>query len=49
MRDKARTEFENLRNEFKGDAVNTYRLLNHMVELGFYQTASLASRQILDW
>ncbi len=48
MRDQARTEFENLRNELKGDALNTYRLMNHMVDLGFYQTAALASRQILD-
>lgn len=48
MRDEARTEFEDLRNELKGDAVNTYRLMNHVLGLGFYQTAALASRQILD-
>ncbi len=48
MRDQARTEFEKLRNELKGDALNTYRLMNHMVDLGFYQTAALSSRQILD-
>lgn len=48
LRDKARTEFELLRKEIQGDAVNSYRLMNHMLELGFYQTASLTSRQILD-
>lgn len=48
MRDSARSEFEQLRTELEGDAVNSYRLMNHLVELGFYQTASLASRQILD-
>jgi len=48
MRDEARSEFESLRVELKADALNTYRLMNHMVELGFYQTAALASRQILD-
>lgn len=48
MRDNARSEFEQLRREIEGDAVNLYRLMNHMVELGFYQTASLSSRQILD-
>ena len=48
MRDKARTEFELLRQELQGDAVNSYRLMNHLLELGFYQTAALTSRQILD-
>lgn len=48
LRDKARSEFEQLRNELQSDAVNSFRLMNHMVDLGFYQTASLTSRQILD-
>ena len=48
MRDKSRSEFEQLRKEFESDIVNQYRLMNHMLDLGFYQTASLASRQILD-
>ena len=48
MRDEARTEFESLRSELKADALNTYRLMNQMVELGFYQTAALSSRQVLD-
>ena len=48
MRDSARSEFEQLRNELQSDALNSYRLMNHMLELGFYQTASLTSRQVLD-
>ncbi len=48
LRDQARAEFESLRVELQGDALNTYRLMNHMVDLGFYQTAALSSRQILD-
>lgn len=48
MRDEARAEFEVLRNELQGDAVNTYRLMNHMVDLGFYHTAAFSSRQVLD-
>lgn len=48
MRDNARSEFEALRIELQGDAVNTYRLMNQMLELGFYQTAALSSRQVLD-
>lgn len=48
MRDSARSEFELLRKELEGDAVNLYRLMNRMLELGFYQTASLTSRQVLD-
>jgi soluble lytic murein transglycosylase len=48
LRDEARSEFEKLRQELQSDAVNTYRLMNHMLELGFYQTAALSSRQVLD-
>lgn len=48
MRDNARSEFELLRNELQSDALNLYRLMNHMLELGFYQTAALASRQVLN-
>ena len=48
MRDSARNEFDQLRKELQTDPLNTYRLINHMLGLGFYQTASLASRQVLD-
>lgn len=40
--------FDQLREEIKGDPVNCYRLLNHVLELGFYRQAILLSRQILD-
>jgi len=45
MRDNARSEFEQLREELQTDAVNSYRLMNYLVDLGFYQTAALTSRQ----
>lgn len=48
MRDSARSEFEQLREELQTDALNSYRLMNHLVDLGYYQTAALISRQILD-
>ena len=48
MRDQARAEFEAFRQELKGNGPDTYRLMNHMLELGFYQTAALSSRQVLD-
>lgn len=48
LRDQSRSQFEQLRKELEGDAENQYRLMNHMLDLGFYQTASLASRHILD-
>ncbi len=48
MTDTARGEFEALRTELLGDAVNTYRLMNKLLELGYYRSATLASRHILD-
>jgi soluble lytic murein transglycosylase len=48
MRDHARSEFELLRNELQSDVLNSYRLMNHMLELGYYQTAALTSRQVLN-
>lgn len=48
LRDNARTEFEQLREELQTDVVNSYRLMNHLVDLGYYQTAAFTSRQILD-
>ena len=48
MRDEARNEYEILRDSLIGDSVNTYRLMNRVLELGFYRTATLASRHILD-
>jgi soluble lytic murein transglycosylase len=45
--DLARTEFETLRQIVQYDPVQTYRLMNSMVDLGLYRSAILASRQIL--
>jgi soluble lytic murein transglycosylase len=48
MRNRARGEYEALQKELQADAINTYRLMNRLVELGFYQSAVLSSRQVLD-
>ncbi|NTV35828.1 MAG: tetratricopeptide repeat protein [Anaerolineaceae bacterium] len=44
----ARAEFETLRSDISTDPVKTYRLLNHLMDLGNYRPAILAARQILD-
>ncbi|MGB9640401.1 MAG: tetratricopeptide repeat protein [Anaerolineales bacterium] len=46
--DEARLEFENLRNSLTQDATNTYRLMNHLLELGAFRSAILSARQILN-
>lgn len=48
MRTQARSEFEVLRASLIGDAVNTYRLMNRTLDLGYYYTATYASRHVLD-
>jgi soluble lytic murein transglycosylase len=48
MSAKAQSEFESLRSELTADALNSYRLMNHMLDLGLYQTAILSARQVLD-
>ncbi len=45
---KAQSEFESLRQQLTNDAVNSFRLMTHMRELGLNQTATLCARQILD-
>ncbi|NMB90450.1 MAG: transglycosylase SLT domain-containing protein, partial [Chloroflexi bacterium] len=40
-------EFESLRNTVIEDPINNFRLLGHLVDLGFYRQAVLVSRQIL--
>ena len=45
---QARIEFENLRQSLKTDPLQSYRLMNHLVELGFYRSAIFTARQILD-
>jgi soluble lytic murein transglycosylase len=44
----AGAEFETLRAEIRTSALDNYRLLNHMLELGYYRHAIFLSRQILD-
>jgi soluble lytic murein transglycosylase len=44
---EAKAEFESLRSSYANDAVATYRLMNEWIELGMYQPAIYASRQIM--
>ncbi len=46
--DEARLEFEGLRNRLAQDAINSYRLMNHLLELGAYRSAIFTARQILN-
>ncbi|MCE5208237.1 MAG: tetratricopeptide repeat protein [Chloroflexi bacterium] len=46
--DQAGAEYEKVRLEVEEDPVNSYRLLNYLLERGFYRHAILLSRQILD-
>lgn len=48
MYDAARAEFETLRLEVAGDAIASYRLVNHFLQLHTYRLAILTSRQILN-
>ena len=45
---EALSEFESLRKSIQDDPVNSFRLLDKLLELGFYRSAILLSRQILD-
>lgn len=47
--DEARDEFEHLRTqlETQNDAVNSYRLMNYLLDLGVYKSAIFTARQIL--
>ena len=44
----ARDEYETVRREHISDPVQTYRLMNYLLERNFYRQAILSSRQILD-
>ncbi len=44
---QARDEFESLRTDLQPDAINTFRLLQPLLKMGFYRSAILASRQVL--
>jgi len=41
-------EFDSLRQAVQSDPVNTYRLTNQLLDLGFYRLAILSSRQVLN-
>lgn len=45
---QARVEFESLRADLATDAANSYRLANHLVELGLYRSAVFAAREVLN-
>ena len=45
---KAQSEFDSLRQQLSTDAANSFRLMNHLLDLGINQTAILCARQILD-
>ncbi len=46
--EEARTEFEDLRLSLQDDPANSYRLANHLVNLGLYRSAIFAARQVLN-
>lgn len=45
--ENARAEYESLRLENAQNALNSYRLLNHFLEIGLYRSAILTARQVL--
>jgi soluble lytic murein transglycosylase len=45
---EARVEYEDLRLAVSGNAADTYRLANYLVDLGLYRSAIFAARQVLD-
>lgn len=47
MYDEARLEFESLRESVKTDPADSFRLANHLLEIGLYRSAIFAARQVL--
>jgi soluble lytic murein transglycosylase len=47
MYDEARLEFEALRESVSANAVDSYRLANHLLEIGLYRSAIFAAREVL--
>jgi soluble lytic murein transglycosylase len=47
MYDEARREFESLRGSIKLEPENSFRLANHLLEIGLYRTAIFAAREVL--
>jgi soluble lytic murein transglycosylase len=46
--EQARLEFESLRQDIAADPANTYRLANHLIDLGLYRSGIIAARQVLN-
>jgi len=47
MYDEARLEFESLRESVSVNAAESFRLANHLLEIGLYRTGIFAARQVL--
>lgn len=47
MYDEARVEFESLRESVSTDAISSFRLANHLLEIGLYRSAIFAAREVL--
>jgi soluble lytic murein transglycosylase len=47
MYEEARAEFESLRESVSMDAVASFRLANHLLEIGLYRSAVFAAREVL--
>ena len=45
--DEARLEFESLRESVSTDAILSFRLANHLLEIGLYRSAIFAAREVL--
>jgi soluble lytic murein transglycosylase len=45
---QAQNEYEKIREENLNNALNTFRLIERLVDLGFYRSAAFASRHLLD-
>ena len=48
MYEEARVEFEALRESIAGDAVASFRLANHLLDIGLYRSAIFAAREVLN-
>jgi soluble lytic murein transglycosylase len=48
MYEEARAEFESLRESVAADAVASFRLANHLLEIGLYRSAIFAAREVLN-
>jgi len=47
MHGEARAEFESLRESVAAEAVSSFRLANHLLEIGLYRSAVFAAREVL--